>query len=40
MFCHADEYELGIRPMDNGDIIEIDNLSELAAIDESYKIYL
>ena len=40
MFCHADEYELGIRPMDKGDIIEIDNLSELAAIDESYKIYL
>lgn len=40
MFCHADEYELEIRPMDKGDIIEIDNLSELAAIDESYKIYL
>lgn len=40
MLCHADEYELGIRPMDKGDIIEIDNLSELAAIDESYKIYL
>ena len=40
MFCHADEYELGIRPMDKGDIIEIDNLSELVSIDESYKIYL
>lgn len=40
MFYHKEEYELGIRPMKNKDIIEIDNLSELAAIDESYKIYL
>lgn len=40
MFCHKEEYELGIRPMKSKDIIEIDNLCELAAIDESYKIYL
>ncbi len=40
MFYHKEEYELGIRPMDKGDIIEIDNLSELVSIDESYKIYL
>lgn len=40
MFYHKEEYELGIRPMDKGDIIEIDNLNELVSIDESYKIYL
>ena len=40
MFYHKEEYELGIRPMDKGDIIEIDNLSELVSIDESDKIYL
>lgn len=40
MFYHKEEYELGIRPMDKGDIIEIDNLSELVSIDESNKIYL
>lgn len=40
MFCHAYEYELGIRPMDKGDIIEVDNLSELVELDESYKRYM
>ena len=40
MFCHFDEYELGIREMKKGDIIEIDNLSELAEIDSSYAEYL
>lgn len=37
MFCHFDEYNLGIRPMNNGDIVEIDNFDELVAIDPSYK---
>ncbi len=37
MFCHPEEYKLGIRPMQKGDIIEIDNLSELVQIDKSYK---
>lgn len=37
MFCYPDEYQLGIRPMNSEDIIEIDNLSELAAIDSAYK---
>ncbi len=37
MFCHSEEYKLGIRPMQKGDIIEIDNLSELVQIDKSYK---
>lgn len=40
LFCYPDEYELGIRKMSADDIIEIDNLSELAAIDSSYKKYL
>lgn len=37
MFCHADEYELGIHPMNADDVIEIDNLEELIALDGSYK---
>lgn len=40
MFCYTNEYRLGIRKMLKGDVIEIDNLSELAEIDESYKVYL
>ena len=37
MVGHADEYELGIRPMNADDVIEIDNLEELIALDGSYK---
>ncbi len=40
MFCHREEYCLGIRPMEAGDVMEIDNLEELAAMDSSYKNYL
>lgn len=40
MFCHFEEYELGINEMSMGDIVEIDNLSELAAIDNSYNKYI
>ena len=40
MFCHFDEFQLGIRPMKQDDIIEIDNLSELIALDDSYTQYL
>ena len=36
LFCHPEEYRLGIRPMEKGDIIEIDSLEELAAADPSY----
>lgn len=39
MFCHSDEYKLGIYPMNKNDIIEIDSLDELIAMDSSYKIY-
>lgn len=37
MFCHFNEYDLGIREMQYGDIVEIDSYEELVAIDESYK---
>ena len=40
MFCHKDEYVLSIREMKAGDIVEIDNLSELADMDASYKKYI
>ena len=40
MFCHFEEYEMGIRQMNKGDVVEIDNLNELAAMDESYDKYI
>ena len=39
MFCYPDQYCLGIREMRPGDILEIDSLDELAAIDPAYKDY-
>lgn len=39
MFCYPQEYQLGIYPMKAGDVIEVDNLSELIALDASYRIY-
>lgn len=39
MFCHFDEFELGIRPMNKNDIIEVDNINELIALDSSYEIW-
>ncbi len=39
LFCHPKDYRLGIRKMSSGDIIEIDNLSELIEIDPSYSEY-
>ena len=40
MFCHFKDYRLGIREMKSSDIIEIDGLDELVAIDHSYQEYL
>ena len=40
MFCHFDDYKLGIWEMKNSDIIEIDGLEELVAIDPSYRTYM
>lgn len=40
LFCHPNEFNLGIFPMNKNDIVEIDNFSELVAIDSSYKKYM
>jgi len=40
MFCHFEEYDLGIRPMQSGDIVEIDNFEELVAMDSSYNNFM
>ena len=40
MFCYPEEYQLGIRQMQVGDVIEIDGLEELASIDASYRKYV
>ena len=40
MFCYFAEYTLGIRAMQKSDIIEIDSLEELAAIDQNYRSYI
>ena len=37
MFCHFDEYRLGIRPMQKSDCLEIDSLEELQAADPAYR---
>ena len=39
MFCYPNDFKLGIRPMNASDIIEVDNLSELIALDASYEKY-
>ena len=39
LFCYPDEYRLRVRPMNRDDIIEVDNLSELIALDPSYAKY-
>lgn len=38
LFLHPEEFDLGITEMKHGDIIEIDNIEELAALDNSYNI--
>lgn len=40
MFCYPEQYELGIHEMKCGDIVEIDDINELASIDKSYSKYL
>ena len=40
LFCHPEDYRLGIREMKPGDVIEIDSIAELARTDESYKVFL
>ena len=37
IFCHPEDYELGIREMSRTDVVEIDTMDELAAQDASYQ---
>lgn len=39
LFCHPEDYQLEIRPMRYGDIIEADDLEELIKLDASYERY-
>lgn len=40
LFCYPGDYQLGIRRMDNGDVLEIDSITELAEIDAQYKKFI
>lgn len=40
MFCYFENYELGIYEMQYGDVIEVDSIEELVAIDKTYVKYL
>ena len=35
MFCHPDHYQLGIFEMSASDVIEIDSIKDLEALNES-----
>ena len=37
LFCHPAAYRLGIRPMDDGALMEIDSFEELCALDPAYR---
>ena len=39
MFCHFEDFKLGIREMKREDIVEIDSLEELINIDSNYSEY-
>lgn len=36
LFCHPEDYRLGMRPMEKGSIVEIDSFRELVEADPSY----
>ncbi len=38
LFCHPEEYHLGILPMQQGDVLEIDSLQELSQLDPTYAV--
>lgn len=40
LFCFPEEYELGIRKMNFGDVIEVDDIIELVELDNSYLSYI
>ena len=37
LFCHPEDYRLGVWPMKAGDVVEIDSLADLAAADPVYR---
>lgn len=37
LFCHPEDYQLGIWEMQAGDVVEVDSLAELMQLDGSYK---
>lgn len=37
LFCYPEQYQLGINKMEEGDVVEIDNMEELAALDKDYE---
>ena len=37
LLCHPDEYQLGVYPISEGDLREIDSFAELCEADPSYK---
>lgn len=37
LFCHQNEYELGIYKMNKNDIVEVDSIDELKKLDISYR---
>ena len=39
MFCHFNDFNLGVIPMERKDIVEIDNFDELIELDKSYLNY-
>lgn len=40
LFCYPEEYALGIREMQDHDVVEIDSFQELIAMDPTYESYL
>lgn len=40
LFCHPEDYHLGIQKMNHKDVIEIDSIYELAQLDNHYKKYI
>lgn len=40
MFCHFEDFKLGIHEMNANDVVEIDSIEELAQYDSTYQKYL
>lgn len=40
LFCYPEAYHLGIYEMKSGDVVEIDDIKELATIDRKYESFL